>query len=152
MTLGDLEEGVDMLYFNTIESFDILLWHIKQLIEGAENEPTIKPVRLYRNIYLMKTDEGEKDVSAEFADSVAKMIAVLEAYCTSLKGKGTDVAFTNKNVNLLKSKFRQDYEDKKFREDFIYNPEVLENFQKFLGKYRKIFGLTDFLKDPEGEF
>jgi hypothetical protein len=144
MALGDLEEGVDMLYFNTIESFEILPWHIKQLIEEAENEPTIKPVRLYRNIYLMKPDEEERDVSAEFADSVAKMIAVSEAYCIFLRGKGTDVSFTNKSINLLKSKFRQDYEDKNFREDFIYNPEVLENFQKFLDKYRKIFGLTDF--------
>ena len=59
MTLSDLKEGVDMLYFNTIEYFDIFLWHVEQVLEEAENEPTIKPVKLYRNVYLMKVDEEE---------------------------------------------------------------------------------------------
>ena len=136
-----------MLYFS--RDVDVLTWHMEQLMEEGEKEATIKPVRVDRNIYLMKPDEEETDVAAEFADGIAKAIAVLDVYWCFLEGTGTNASFTNKKIDFLYSKFREQYKDREFREAFLYDPGVLKNFRKFLGKYRKIFGLTDFLKDTK---
>lgn len=147
MDINDLREGADMLYFNATKSLDILCWHVEQLIEDADNEPTIKPVNLRGNIYLMKPDEKERDVSAELGDSYAKMIAVMEAYCAFLQDKGMNISFTNENMDFLKNRFIQDYKNKDFIDDFIHSPEVLENFKTQLARYRNIFDLVGFLKD-----
>jgi len=136
-----------MFYFS--RNVDVFIWRIEQLMEEGKKEATIKPVRVHRNIYLMKPDEEETDVPAEFADGLAKAFAVLEAYWVFLEGPGTNVSFTKGKIDSLYSKFRQQYEDREFRDAFLYDPGVLENFKKFLGKYRKILRLTDFLKDTK---
>lgn len=141
MSLEDMWEGADALYFNRPDKIDLFVWSLKQWTENFKNQTTIEAEKtevVGDNAYVMRPTEDEGDVSARMADSFAKMCAVMEAYCIFLNKRGIELKFDNSDMEQLMSNFRKDYEDKKSRERFLYNPDVLADFQLLLIKYRTI--------------